>query len=149
MRIFWAFALVLLAARPARAEEREWYGWQIALSDAASIGLMATGKETLALVGGLGWVFGGPIIHSAHEDFGAGGIDLGLRLGLPVVGGIAGFRGSGCVEDCEGLPSGALLGFFLGGVAAMALDYGLLSTHERVALTPLPGGAVVSLAGRL
>jgi len=140
-------ALTLLASSAAHAES-EWYGWQIALADAASIGLMATGQEAPAVVGLVGWIVGGPIIHSAHEDFAAGGGDLVLRLGLPAAGTFIGLGTSHGCEECEGIPAGAGVGLLAGAVAAMALDYGLLSTHERVSVAPMRGGGVLLLAGR-
>jgi peptidoglycan/LPS O-acetylase OafA/YrhL len=150
VRIFTSLALLvaLLVGSSARTDEREWYGWQIAVTDAVSIGLVATGRTVPATIGLAGWALGGPIIHVAHEDIAAGAIDLGLRVGLPIGGGLAGAVSGGRCGECEGLPAAAVLGFLAGSLTAMAIDYGVLSTHERVSVAPTLGGALVSLSGR-
>jgi len=69
---------------------RRWYGYQVLLSDVASltIGAIAVSEESVpaGIVSGVGWTFGAPIIHWAHGRTGAGFLSLALRILLPLVG---------------------------------------------------------------
>lgn len=140
-------ALVLLAAAPANAGERDWYGWEIMLTDAMSIGLVATGRTVPAVIGLAGYALAGPTLHVVHGDGAEALADLGLRVGLPVGASLLVISDAPPCHDCDGVGVWPL--FFIAGAAtAMAFDYGLLSTHERVSVAPTRGGAVVTLAGR-
>jgi len=137
---FLALAL-LFPSTAARANEREWYGWQIMIADTASF-LLATKLPEAAL---LGYAFGGPFIHLAHQDAAEAFLDLGVRIGMPAIGGVIASTSTSCGEDCEIPP--AFGGIVIGAAVAMVTDYALLSTHERVTVAPTPGGAVLSVWG--
>jgi hypothetical protein len=97
--------------------ERRWYGWQILIPDLAGsllsgIGAFVPGAggSALLITGSTVAFFGGPIVHWAHGHVGRGFASMfGLRLGLPLAGGLVGF-GLGSL----GGSAGALLGFGLG-----------------------------------
>lgn len=105
------------ATMPSAPRERRWYGWQILIPDLAGsllsgIGAFVPGAGGAALLitGSTVAFFGGPIVHWAHGHVGRGFASMfGLRLGLPLVGGLVGF-GLGSL----GGSAGALLGFGLG-----------------------------------
>lgn len=141
-----ALVLTLLIGSTARAEEREWYGWQIAVADALSVALVATGRTVPAVIGLAGYVLAGPTLHVVHGDGAYALADLGLRVGLPVGATLLVVEGSPRC-NCDGLGVGPIF-FAAGAATAMALDYGLLSTHEHVGVAPTRGGAVFTLAGR-
>lgn len=141
-----ALVLALLAGSTARADEREWYGWQIAVADALSVALVATGRTVPAVIGLAGYALAGPVIHVVHGDGVEALADLGLRVGLPVGVTLLVIDGSPRC-NCDALGVGPIF-FAVAAATAMALDYGLLSTHERVGVAPAPGGAVFTLAGR-
>ena len=131
-------ALLGLGPREARAEE--WYGEQVIISDVTSAGVTSIGiganKDGVMLLGAAMYVVGAPAIHAAHGDFGRAGISLGMRVGLPVLGAVAG-SAAGChskrMFDCL-IPTGMLLGGMIGILGASVLDAALLSTtHEDVA----------------
>lgn len=72
-----------------------WYGWQTLLSDGGAFALMLAGTKTssmegLTIAGGLVYALGGPAIHDAHGHTGKALGSLGLRILLPVIGGVAG-----------------------------------------------------------
>src|SRR5262245_33494029 len=80
-----------------------WYGWQTLLLDGAATGTILLGTTNpegvgIALAGLVGFVVSGPVVHGIHERP-AGRVlgSLGLRLGLPLLGGIVGSS----VADCR------------------------------------------------
>jgi len=68
-----------------------WYGWQLLLSDAASLAFYSSSVRFDA--GGIGSVVGfvavPPVIHLLHGQGGHAALSAGLRLGLPVLGAVA------------------------------------------------------------
>jgi hypothetical protein len=135
--------------------QRAWYGGTILGVDALAASLMAVGVASssggLFLGSGVAFTLGGPIVHGIHRDGGKAVVSLGLRVGLPVVGGLVGvFAGASGGEDCEGdmcqlsgVAAGGAVGLGLGMVAASALDVTFLaydspppSTNTQVALVP-------------
>jgi hypothetical protein len=134
-------------ALPARGHESAipqrrtvWYGWQTLLLDAPAFptALVAGATESvhLALLA-LGWyVLAPPFVHFAHGRVGTGFGSLGVRVGMPIVGAIVGAGvgaaatgGGRCTWICEGVGSGALIGFGLGLLSAVTIDAAVLS-HE-------------------
>jgi hypothetical protein len=156
-----AVVAALLASSAASAHADEWYGWQIMLADAASIGVMFAGAnaggqsgDTLMALGATGFILGGPTVHVAHADYLAAGADVGLRAGLTFGGAYIGARLEPDGGEFAGFV-GAATGVALGGLGAMVIDYALLSTsrhpeerREWVTVAPTKGGAVVGLGGR-
>ena len=115
-----------------------------------------------ALVGGSGFLFGGPIVHAAHGHWAKAGYSLALRAGLALVGaGIGGAYGeSACGQyqfDHEGCSIGyGAFGLFVGAATAMVADAAIFgrepvtdrASNSSVAFTPLRDGAALSLVGR-
>lgn len=127
------------AAAPASEEaepERESYGWQIAIADAAGAMLLFGHNQSSASAGVLVYALGGPIIHVAHEQGGRAVASLALRLGLPVASAWAwnAYAQSGCSpkdDDCD--TTGAVaVGLILGFVTAMVIDATALSHPVKV-----------------
>lgn len=118
--------------------EKEWYGWQGLIFDAAAIGIFVGGwAADDGKIVGAGWftyILGAPITHWAHLNVGKGFADFGLRVGIPVagflVGGLLGFGGGvdgdGAFRNfgphSNGPVVGAVIGGAIGTVAASALD---------------------------
>jgi len=92
-------ARIALAPAPTPNHEQEkttpWYGYQTLLVDAASVGLFVAGSAfdaPVAWVPATAGVFlGGPAVHFARGRVETGFVSLGLRLGLPVLGGTIGY----------------------------------------------------------
>ena len=131
--------MVLLIATRAHATDspeasRPWYGWQIALVDAASVGAFvaairlsrnsdestarAAATPFFALGTGL-FIVGGPAIHIVHGNDGAAARSILLRLFLPLGGAFllaAGQHGVGAAVSIVG-------GFAAGGIVAAGIDW--------------------------
>jgi hypothetical protein len=136
------------------------YGWTVLGVDAANVGvhlgLLAATNGTHTIEGSLPYSFvtvyllSGPIIHGAHGRWGHAAGSLGLRVGLPLVLGLAGswlFSGPPCTEEeklNDSCDTNALeaVGFIFGGLAgvgtAMVLDAALLARGDRVLRNPQP-----------
>jgi hypothetical protein len=108
---------------------KHWYGWQILIADATTIGLTATARSldgnaerALSLLAGVAYWVPSPVLHAEHDQAGNGVISLGLRLALPFFGALAGIAlGNDCtfhVGSCYGLA----WGFYAGTGSAMLLD---------------------------
>ena len=98
----------------------ERYGHETALVDVVGIGVTVgaiKGGAPLAIVGLATYVLGGPIVHLAHGHAGKFGLDLGIRLGAPIVGMGLGMAtvcaGGGCKGGLTGTYT-ALAGGFIG-----------------------------------
>jgi hypothetical protein len=141
-----------------------WYGWQTLTSDAAALTFAVTAgavsgsgdgaAEAFAYTSAATYVFGGPILHAAHENWGRALGSLGLRLGAPIVGAILGAG----LEDCSGGDScsGAAVGFVAGLGAAIAIDAAVLAREPvregQLAVIPVvstgKNGSWVGVSGR-
>lgn len=115
--------------------EEVWYGRQTLVVDGLSASFLLTGMATetpeLSVTGGLGYIFGGPIVHWAHGEVGRGFGSFGIRLGMPVLGAIL-FSPLDSGDQPSGRgPSASAAGFGLGMVGAVLMDVSLL-TYERV-----------------
>jgi hypothetical protein len=132
------------------AERRVWYGWQTLLVDAASFAL-PLGAAAASVDGGqagnafaLGYMLGGPVVHFAHGNVGRGFGSLGLRVGVPLAGAVAG----AAVTSRSGCDYCAFGGAIVGGIAviggAIALDASLLAYDREprtVSVALVPGRA--------
>ncbi len=115
-----------------REEETSWYGWQTLIADGTSLLVLpivagVTQSPTLGAVAVGGYFLAPPFIHGAHGRWGIFAASLGLRVGMPVVGGLLGAAAQG---DCRGdlcIPVGAAIGVAIGVLGAVALDAALLS----------------------
>ena len=121
-------------------QRSEWYGWQTALVDVASLGLGAaviglsgnsssgSGAENVAGVLMVStFVLGGPVVHAAHGQWGKAGASLGLRLGAPAAGALGGFLAgsASCPHDDGDVPCsavGAGIGLIAGAATAIIVD---------------------------
>ena len=137
---------------PPGATETHRYGTKVALADGLSFGAMLVGVVILAssfddgdddgaavgvvlMIGGAGgYVFGGPLVHNSEGNTSGAWKSLGLRLGLPLLGGAIGaaMRDRECGPDyCyenEG-PGDSLAG--IGVITAMVVDWFLVAQVER------------------
>lgn len=98
-----------------------WYGWQVLITDGASIAALAVAPPASVA----GYALGGPIVHLAHGRLDNAAASLGTRVLLPpafafVAGALLDDRRGG---DFGGL--GMLAGGAVGVVSAMALDAAL------------------------
>jgi len=142
-----SLALAFLSVSAARGQEpppvetppdsavpaaRGWYGWQILVIDAASIGLLATGlsgtpNNTTAIAGAVGFALGPVLVHALHNNSGAVARDLILRVLLPAAG-IASVWSAVSLERCnlaqcfEHAIEGAAL-VVVSAITAMVMDY--------------------------
>lgn len=157
---------------PEAEPERHWYGWQNLSLDGGVIALAlaaaavdssgsASGPQNSAqamlLGAALGYGAGGPAIHLIHHHPWQALGSLGLRGGLPVLGGAIGLAsatcpppGGGDYGDC-GLGQ-LILGAAAGAVIAIAIDDGLLAwekpSRDEVARARFGLSPVVSSDGR-
>jgi hypothetical protein len=150
---------------PPAAEGPGSYRLQVAAASAATLGSLALGLSVEAKIDPLADVlmtagFGGyfvaaPTVHLVHRNYGRAAASLGMRLVLPVVGGMVGASMATCHEG-EWLCGLSELGtgMFAGGVVASALDVAFLaggSGHpERGGERPAPTARpAVTVAPRL
>jgi hypothetical protein len=120
-----------------------WYGWQPLIIDGLSIPLLAA-----AGAGGVTYLVGGPVVHLAHGRPGAALGSAGLRVGLPLVGGLislAAYCGDGGGELC-GLA--VLPGAVVGALGAIAIDASLLSWEKEPPPPPLSGSVHVAVSAK-
>jgi hypothetical protein len=98
-------------------------------------------KIVLRLSGGLVYAFGAPIVHLGNDQAGKGARSVGVRLGLPLLGMLAGdllgpkdevqcVVGEPCPES-SGSSLGLAIGWGVGALAASALDV-IFFAHKRV-----------------
>jgi hypothetical protein len=140
---------------------RVWYGWQTLATDLAAVSIAylalseqqpvasspasapedRSGPSAASLLAGLGaatFVLGAPAIHLVHGRPDSAAISLGLRLGLPVVGGLAGFglAGGNCPattdSDCAKNSPVLLIavGAIVGLITASAIDASQLAYEK-------------------
>lgn len=121
-----------------------WYGWQTLSLDGALIAgtiailVLADGSDrgnTLALVPAAGFVLGGPTIHLVHHEPWRALGSLGLRAGLPVIGGAMGIGVFATCPPPEGDYGSCglgelVVGTALGIVAASLIDGGALARES-------------------
>jgi hypothetical protein len=134
-------------AAPEPPQTSRWYGGQTLFVDGTSIGLVVLGatQESSGLIGlGVsGYLLGGPIVHWAHGHAGKGFGSLGLRVGLPIGGALAGVG----LANCHGGGGGycglgeALVGFSLGIIGAIVIDSAALA-YEDVPVESRPTARV-------
>jgi hypothetical protein len=140
---------------PERDEPLPWYGWETLLIDAASISMLVVAAESdegpVAVIGLGIYALGGPAIHFGHGEALNGIGSLGLRLGLPAIGGLIGAQVAQVSEGCRGYEcfEGAGYGILLGMGAAVVLDAALLGYRrsDDVSVTSRRVVPTLSLAG--
>jgi len=120
--------------------KRRWYGWQTLLVDGASVVLLAVGGASnsssdasvaAAAFGSIGYLFGAPIVHAAHGNWGKAGGSFAFRAGsivLLLIGAVSCTNGS-----FEGNCSGGDLLLVLGALgipAAIAVDAAVIARED-------------------
>jgi hypothetical protein len=132
---------VMLVAPPTLREEprvpppptqRHWYGYQLMLSDAASIALIAgaAGGGATAGLGGVSFFFGGSVIHGVHKQAGWAVASPLMRAGFTVVGALVGMTAENCSSSDNFCGLGGLaVGGGLGLLTAMIVDYSVAWTE--------------------
>jgi hypothetical protein len=138
-------------APPPPRTENHWYGWQTLVVDAGWImlGVLGSGSNSSAVsvVGIVTYFLGGPVVHWAHGHGAKGAIDLGIRLGAPVVGALLGLGIGGLADHghtissdgggaTDGAIVGAVLGAFIGLVGAITVDAAVLANEDVPATSP-------------
>lgn len=132
------------AAEPEPESPSRWYGWQTLATDGAALGLISASLATVdgggrspssALAwGALGaYALGAPVMHFVHENPGRGFASFGIRIGGPVVLGVAGAMAENCGGgggDFCGL-GGALIGTTLGIATAITIDAAVFAYDDR------------------
>lgn len=125
-----------------RRKRRSWYGWQTLIADGASLTFMMAASggsrktdtdSVLASVGVLGYFFGAPSVHWAHENVGAGFGSLGIRGGsttLLVLGAVSCYDGWGGNDGGDGC--GFVIIGALGMLAAIPIDAAALAYEDVV-----------------
>jgi hypothetical protein len=149
-------ALLVLIASPAAASpsDRE----EVMIGDGASDALMLTvfsdtldhgSGGTLFFLGAAGYTLAPPIIHAANHEWGRAGIDLGVRVGLPVVGLALGNaicsqedHHAGDLQPCLG---SALIGGALGMIGAEVIDWTAIARGPSAPAMPI--AHVISIGG--
>jgi hypothetical protein len=143
-----AAAAVPPASMTTPAEERptselRWYGWQLLVSDAATVGLLAFslqgqanplgaiafGVYTLAPLG----------VHVAHHNPGRALLSVGLRIALPVALATSLLRGADCQPSDFYCGAGELLLGLTGGALAASIVDQLVSFERNEIASPKHG----------
>jgi hypothetical protein len=127
----------------ANVSAARWYGYEIMLSDAGTLGLAGalsgSSGGTAAVVGVIGFVGGAPIVHGLHGNTAMAVASPIDRVILPVVGALIGAG----IESCSpgewfcGL-GGAMVGGGIGMAGAMVGDYSLAWQRPAVSVPPAP-----------
>lgn len=121
------------------ATATRWYGWQIILADAATVGLSLATKD--GHVAAVGYVGAAPLVHLAHLQVGRAGISLALRVVAPLAGAALGYgllSGVDCRQGSLSSPSSACtawgaataIGAISGILAASVIDAALLARED-------------------
>lgn len=132
------------APKKPKAPEKEWYGWQTLIADAAAVGLYAGGLSahtpSIYDVGIGTYLLAPPIIHIVHGNVGPAFGSLGMRLIVPPIAGgfgfvigliVAGNRNADVGSWVGGGVVGFGVGMLVGIGACMAIDAFLLG-YEKV-----------------
>lgn len=119
---------------------REWYGWQTLLLDGTSLIVLpavSVGADSSApfALGMIGYVAGGPFVHTAHDNGLEALSSLGVRVGLPVLGGVVGRAAADCSNSNGFLNlcplAQVVAGIYIGMLTAAAVDASLLAYEEQ------------------
>ncbi len=119
------------------ARVKRWYGAYTLATDGAAValafgGAALGGGEWLLAASGGAYVLGGPIVHLAHGNPGRSLLSLGTRAGLPLMLAFVGVAAENCSNgggDFCGY-GGALVGFGVGMVGAVAIDAAVIARDE-------------------
>jgi hypothetical protein len=143
----------------------KWYGWQILVSDVASVtvfvaGVGTDGTEGAVLIWGgvAGYLVAPPFIHVANDQPDESASSVGLRMAAPIVGFyLGGLVGGGASRGCDGAycqaagtVAGAGIGFIVGVATAITIDATVFANkpvlRERAAISIAPSVAATPKA---
>jgi len=140
--------VVMLGSAMTSSTAAEPYRSQVLAVDVTSLVVTGAGLAGDApagiFLGVTGLVIGSPIVHVAHGNEGRAAASLGLRVGLPVVGGVIGLGICGGHDrdpepasnrGLECLVSGGV-GFGIGAALALIVDYAVLAAGTDNETTP-------------
>jgi hypothetical protein len=155
------------ATKGSEGPSEEWYGLETLVADGVSDSLLVTGllanEQGLATAWMISFPLATPTLHAIHRQPLKTGISFGMRLALPILGGL--FSGFAVPKNYEcgtvdggDLPGGTkdppddplcpppriLLGAAIGGLVATAFDAGYLAYED----VPVARGRSGSLRGR-
>lgn len=116
-----------------------WYGWQTLLADGAGILISATAETPAGFVAGS--FIAPPVIHLAHGRPLAALESGGLRLGLPLAGGLVGAGIMANSNDDYAVLGGVAIGATLGYLTAVIVDAAVLG-YEK------PSGPAAAVVGK-
>jgi hypothetical protein len=130
----------------AASDQREWYGWQIMITDAIGVALVVpqltfatntTLGADLGFAGFATYALGGPIVHWSHGAVGKGFGSLALRIGAPFVSGAAFL--AACWMKCDDSEANVAAALLLipGFLVPAVIDYAVLG-YEPAASPKLP-----------
>jgi hypothetical protein len=95
----------------------------------------AESSESVATIGALGFLLGGPTVHAVHGRYGTALGSLGLRGALPALGFALGYTVAAPCESSGSITSSCffygIIGMLGGAVSASAIDASLLSWESR------------------
>jgi len=152
------------------------YRGQVMLADGLSLGLLVFSggahNDKMAGWGIAGYFLGAPLVHAAHGRGTQALQSLGLRAGLPLLGGMLGYQigpnDTTCIEGVRADGSygggggcgdhGSIIGMVVGGLAggftAMVVDAKYLTKYEKrvtpswtASIKTSHGGAIVGVSG--
>jgi hypothetical protein len=122
-----------------------WYGWRHLIGDGAALALgiaaVPTERFEVAIAGGIAFAIGGPIAHFTAGNWGRALISFAMRIGGPLLGGLAFVAVKAAVaadsdfDDASALALG--IGGAVGALVAAGLDVGLLA-RDQVPVEPGP-----------
>jgi hypothetical protein len=129
------------------APSKQWYGYQLMLADAASIGLIALAAprrlDDISPIGVASLLLAPGIIHAIHGSWWKAGASPLLRVAIPATVGLLWYAANPCSPGQEfcGLDAIAF-GGGLGMVTAMVIDY--VWASKPVTATPVPEEKAIS-----
>jgi hypothetical protein len=148
-------------AEPAPSQPKASYGWQILVVDLADAVLAAGGVAMgsnywkaqgsgfpLEMTASGFYVAGGPVVHLAHEHAGRAAVSFGLRVGAPLVLGLAGWLiaaalyhpGATGPDQIEVAYQGFGVGAGVGVLSASAIDIAALAREPASSESAKPSG---------
>jgi hypothetical protein len=150
-----ALLLVLVHGKPASAAEAAepatttqqttWYGYQVLLTDGASIGLGLLTDSPAVLIAG--YLLGPIVIHGVDRRAGLAVVSPLVGVFLPVLGVAIGSQFKSCNaygDECA--VGGSIVGGSIGVAAAMILDWSLGWEKTSVPPAPKPRSAGFALS---
>ena len=159
-------AFFLCGAAPAIAQPKTEtrtirYGGAIAIADGISLAFLGGGLALISnyqggprvvgilstIAGAGGYLWASPIVHYTRGRDEVYKLDIGMRVIVPAIGIAAGSQLAKCADDtfCDDVRNGMLIGGALGVAITSGIDIALMAKVTYAA--PVPGGAVIGLAG--